>query len=228
MVKQPSISVNKMAEYITSRGARQRQILKDRKYPDEDFNIGMYHREATDAVVEYLLAGAVDQGPIIARIKQLKQLPADKVGTARRINSNIDALERFQGMLDDIDFKGAELTRGPHHAPKLVIHNVEISVRPEIVLTTEGPKGKVYVGAVKLHFSKQRPHTEESAGYVSAMLQEWCQSHMIADAEIVHPDCCFVIDVASGQVFKGVKATAKRMKDITAECENIAVLWDAI
>jgi hypothetical protein len=228
MVNPASISVNKLGEYIISRGARQRKILHDRKYPDPDFNIGMYHREATEAISTYLADGAIDATPLDRQIAILSQITTEKVGTARRINSNIDALERFSNMLDDVDLFGAGPMLGPHNPPKLTFFNVDISVRPEIILRAEGPKGKRYVGALKLHFSKTHPHTEESAGYVSAVLQEFCRVHIATDEEAVHPNYCMVIDVASGNVYPGVKATAQRLKDIEAECQNIAGLWRTI
>ena len=195
---------------------------------DPDFNVGMYHREASEAVASYLANGAIDATPINQRVQALAQLAPDKIGTARRVNANIDALERFSEMLDDIDLLGAEPTLAPHAPPKLTYHNVNISVRPEIILRGEGAKGKKFVGAIKLHFSKTHPHSKESAGYVSAVVQEFCSLHVAGEAETVHPGYCQVIDVASGNVFPGVKATAQRLKDIAAECQNIAGLWPTI
>lgn len=228
MLEQPRISVNKLAEYMGSKAARQRKIIHDRKYPDEDFNFGMYHREASEAVSRYLAGGAFDPTPLDRQIASLSQLTPEKVGTARRINANIDALERFSNMLDDIDFLGAEATLGEHAPEKLTYHNVEISVRPEIILRGIGPKGRRLVGAVKVHFSKSSPMNEDSAGYVSAIVQEFCRRHVADDDEVVFPAYCQVIDVASGRVFEGVKSIKRRMVDVAAECQNIAALWPTI
>lgn len=228
MVTEPNISVNKLAEYIVSKGARQRKILGDRKYPDPEFNIGMYHRESEEAVASYIGDGAVDPEPIKKRIAALDQLTPEKIGTARRINSNIDSLERFLEMLDDINLFGADPVLGEHAPQKLKYHNVSISVRPQIILRGTGPKGKKLVGAMKFHFSTSRPHSEESAGYVSAAVQEYCRQSIAGDDEIVHAPYCQVIDVASGTIFPGVKSITQRLKDIQAECQNIAALWPTI
>jgi hypothetical protein len=228
MVAQPRLSVNRLAEYIMSKGARQRSILKDRKYPDDEFNKGMYHRESSDAISQYIADGAVDPTPLFNKLKSLKQMTTSKVGTARRINSNIDALERFSEMLDKIDLLGATPVLGHNNPPHLKIHNVDVSVRPEIVLRGTAGKGRKCVGAIKLHFSKTWPMNEESAGYVSAIVQEFCGAHLLCGDEIINPTYCQVIDVGSGEVFAGVKATTKRMKDVTAECQNIAALWPSI
>ncbi|MEF3368053.1 hypothetical protein V3H18_16075 [Methylocystis sp. 9N] len=227
MVNNPSISINKLGEYIISRAARQRKILHDRKYPDPDFQIGTYHREAAEAVSQFISNGAIDTDPIDKALRLLEQQTPEKIGTARRINANIDALERFSAMLDDIDLEGAEPSLGSNSSPMLTYHNVAISVRPEIILKCT-KKNKKYIGAIKLHFSKSHPHDDESAGYVSAALNEFCKTHLSDGTEIVNPEFCKVIDVASGKVFKGVKSTKQRLADIAAECQNIAALWPTI
>ena len=222
----PSISVNKLGEYVVSRGNRQREILKDRKYP-QDYK-GMYHKEAAEAVTQCLASNLEDLSPL-ARVRRfLEQRTSDKVGTQRRINSNIDAIEGFDSLLDSIDFFGGVPVLGPHSAPKMVRHGVQISVRPEIILRGVAPKGKKpAIGAVKIHFSRTRPLNKESAGYVSTVVQEYCREHL-AKTENVYAPYCFVIDLGSLQIYPGVKSTIQRMKDVEAECRNIPALWDSI
>ena len=228
MTAHPSISVNKLAEYINSKGARQRKILTDRKHPDPEFSIGMYHKEASEAVASYIAGGCIDATSLNQRLAILSQLKPEKIGTARRINGNIDALERFSEMLDMINLMGADPELGAVSPPKLTFHNVQISVRPEIILRGVGPKGKSCVGGLKFHFSRTHPHDDDSAGYVSAVVQEWCRVHLAGENDLVHPAYCQVIDVASGKVFPRVKATTQRMKDVASECQNIAAIWPSI
>lgn len=226
-VNQPELSVNKLAEYIVSKGARQRRLLYSRKYPDPDFSMGMFHREASDAVKRYIADGCVDAIPVENQVSILKQLAPEKMGTIRRVNANIDALERFLDMLDDIHILG-EPSLAENSAEKITIHGVKISVRPEIIVRGPGPKGKKLVGAIKLHFTKTFPMTDESAGYVSAVVQEYLKSHYLAEDETLASEFCKVIDIGCGKVFPGVKATTARMKDVSAECQNISGLWPTI
>lgn len=226
-MNQPELSVNKLAEYIVSKGARQRRLLRDRKYPDPDFQMGMFHREASDAVKRYIAGGCIDAISVENQVATLKQLTPEKMGTIRRVNANIDALERFLDMLDDVRIVG-EPSLAENSAEKITIHGVKISVRPEIIVRGVGPKGKKMVGAIKLHFTKTFPMTDESAGYVSAIVQEYMKVHYLGDDETLASEYCQVVDIGCGKVFPGVKATAARMKDVSAECENIAGLWPTI
>ncbi|WP_152045468.1 hypothetical protein [Aureimonas psammosilenae] len=220
--------MNKLAEYIVSKGARQRTILHQRKYPDPDFNAGTFYREAGEAIGRYLADGAVDSSILDKQAAILKQKPADNIGTSRRLNANIDAIERFSNMLDDVDLCGAEPALGSNYAEKMTFGNVAISVRPELILRGTGAKGRKFVGGIKLHFSTQYAHGPESAGYVSAVVQEFCRLHIAQDEELVSPEYCAVYDVGSGTIFQGVKATKARLKDIQAECLNIAGIWSTL
>lgn len=109
-------------------------------------------------------------------------------------------------------------------AQKLVYHGVSISVRPEIILRGTY-KGKKLVGGVKLHFAKGFEMTDETAGYVSAAVNEYCQRFITIDGSVVNPAFCQVFDIGSGKVYPGVKATKSRLRDIEDTCRNIADIW---
>lgn len=228
MVNDPIISVNKLGEYIVSKGARQRALLRQRKFPNPDFKVGMFHREATEAIQMYLAGGGIDPRPIENALNSLDQKTPEKIGTIRRINSNIERLERFEEMLDDIDLKGADAEMGEISAEPMNICGVQISVRPEIILRGFAPKGQKLIGAIKLQLSASAKFDKDAAGYVSAAVQEYCRRFFVSNDEIVHAPYCQVVDVGNGIVHPGVKATAQRMKDIEAECQNIAALWQSI
>ena len=221
----PRISINKLCEFMTAKAARQRQILRDQKYPT-DFK-AIYYKEAGEAVSVSIASNLENLKPVENAIRLLGQRTPEKIGTQRRIAANLDALETFLMMLDDIDFKGATPHLGDQSPPKLTVHGVDISVRPEVWLSAPGKSGAPLIGALKVHF----PHTfalnDDSAGYVSTILQEWCKAHL-ADLGAVSGTLCPVIDVGSQKVYPGVKATTARMKDIDAICQNVAALWPTI
>lgn len=221
------ISVNKLAEYMVSKAARQRKLLRDRKYPDPDFQMGMYHKEASEAIAAYLVGDQINTQNIDTQIQVIKQQNPGKIGTQRRLNSNIEAMERFLDMLDDFDFDGHSPSLGAHAPSKLTYHNVAISVRPEIILRCD-KKGKKVVGAVKLHFAKGFQMDDDAAGYVSAAVNEFCIRHVAADDETVSSELCQVFDIGSGNIFAGVKSTKRRLQDIEDTCQNIAAIWPTV
>ena len=187
----------------------------------------MYYKESSEAIASCLAGNMEDLSGIHNAISILEQVTTQKIGTQRRINANVDALEAFEGMLDEIDFKGTTPSLGEQFPPKLICRSVEISVRPEIILRAPGKANAQLVGATKLYFIRTYPLTEETAGYISAVLQEWCRM-FLADDGVTSGPHCKVIDVGAKKVWPGVKATVQRMKDIEACCQNIADLWPRI
>jgi hypothetical protein len=81
--KTPRISVNKLAEFMEAKGGRQRQILKDQKYPT-DYK-GMYHKEAAEAIASCLSKNLEDLDIIDRAIALLEQAKPQKIGTQRRV-----------------------------------------------------------------------------------------------------------------------------------------------
>lgn len=78
---------------------------------------------------------------------------------------------------------------------------------------------------MKLHFAKRFEMTDETAGYVSAAVNEYCQRFITIDGSVVNPAFCQVFDIGSGKVYPGVKATKSRLRDIEDTCRNIADIW---
>jgi hypothetical protein len=224
VTNKPRISVNKLAEFINAKAARQRQILRDQKFPTE-FK-GMYYKEAAESIAVCIASNLENTSIIERTIALLEQQSPDKIGTQRRIQSNIDALESFEAMLDEIDLKGAEPSLGDHAPPKLTIQNVEVSVRPDIILKGVGKAKQPLIGAVKFHFPRTFP-LDDSAGYVSALLQEYAKTYLAGDGD-AHGPYCPVLDIGSRKLHAGAKSTLARMKDIQAACRNIIALWPTI
>ncbi|EIM73276.1 hypothetical protein A33O_15945 [Nitratireductor aquibiodomus RA22] len=220
----PRISLNKLCEFMTASIPRQRRIVRDQKFPPD--YLRTYYREAQEAVASCIASELDNVSAVERQIDILNQQAPDTVGTQRRIASNVDALETFLDMLDQINLQGAVPELGANDAPKLRVRNVDISVRPEIILRMENRNGPV-VGAMKVHFPKTNPLDERSAGYASAILQEWTRVYLPDDGSASGPLCC-VLDIGSQCFYEGVRATRQRMRDIEDACATIAALWPTI
>lgn len=220
----PRISINKLAEFMTANPTRQRRIVRDQKFPP-DFQV-VYYKEAQEAISSCLASGLEDLSAAERQIALLNQQAPQSVGAQRRIASNVDALEAFLDMVDDISLSGASARLGANDAPKLRVRNVDVSVRPEIILTADARKGPI-VGALKLHFPKTNQLDDRTSGYVSAALQEWAHANLAGEGT---PDgsLCMVVDIGSRRHFGGVRATRTRLKELEDACANIAAMWPTI
>jgi hypothetical protein len=205
---------------------RQRQILRDQKFP-QDFKV-TYYREAEEAVAACIARNFEDLSSLERALAILEQRRPERIGTARRIAKNADAIEIFAGMLDDINLRGGIPELGDQFPPRLSIQGVEVSVRPEVVLRGQARDGRSLLGAMKVHFPRTFPLNEDSAGIISAILQRYTRDVLARNGEEPYAPYCSVVDVGSRRFYEGVRATANRMREVEAECRNIAAIWESI
>ena len=163
--KSPRISVNKLGEYITSRATRQTKILRDQKFPPEYMTT--YYREAEESISQFIATELQDFGIIERKISILEQIPSDNVYNNRRLSGNIEAIECFMNVMDKVDLGGASPTLGPQTA-MLTVSNVNVSVRPEIILTKIEQKWPSPSGRHQASFSQVKP-TKQRGMFVHSL-----------------------------------------------------------
>lgn len=221
--KKPRLSANKLGEYLVAAPVRRRRILYDAKFPSDA--VVAYYQPALEAIAQFIAGGMTDISIIEGKIDALNSGNADTLWYQRRLTGNVDALETFISLLDEIDLMGATPSLGAHAASPIAYQGVEISVRPEIILQSSGSKPTV--GGIKVHFPKTNPLNDHAAGYVAAMTHEFCNQHH-ADKGAPNPKLCMVIDIASGTFFPGPSSTKTRLKEVAAACAEVASLWPTI
>jgi hypothetical protein len=75
----PRISINKLAEFMSAKPGRQRQILRDQKFPTDDK--GMYYKEASETISHVIASNLEDAVSLDRQIEILDQMTSEKVGT---------------------------------------------------------------------------------------------------------------------------------------------------
>lgn len=221
---EPRISSNKLGQYITSKPRRQHTILYEQKFPSD--YITAYYKDAQESISLFVAKGMEDASVLDKRIRLLEQKKPETVWQGRQIVSNIDAIEAFMNIADQVQLFDFTPEIGDFRAQKLNVNGVSVSIRPEIILSGK-KRGMPAVGGIKLHFIKSHPLDEESAGYVSAITQMYLGTHM-AERGKVDGRLCSVIDLSAGRVFAGVTSLKVRQKEIEAACEQIRHLWPTI
>jgi hypothetical protein len=223
--KPPRLSINKLGEYMTARAGRQNKILHDAKYP-QDYIVA-YYKDAAEAIAKCIVDGLEDLRPLDAAIRNLEQRIPKNTGEQRRFAGNIDAIETFISIMDRIDLKGVVPRLGSHQASTLRMNGVEISVRPEVTLHGEKRSGEKIVGGMKLHFPKSFPLNTEAAEYISTGVQLYANDHLFTEGAASHKHC-YVVDMASAQVYEGIQSIKQRTKDMGDTTLQIASIWPNI
>jgi hypothetical protein len=218
----PRISVNKLAEYLTAAPARRRAIVKEQKYPPTFRAI--WYDAACTAIVGFLCAEEPDEEKLVAEIERLNTKKPANESEEAKLRTNAEAIEAFLYGYDQLAVEDFKAKPGTNDAAKVIISEVEVSVRPDVMLSGT-VRGKTVGGAIKLYFSKETKLTDESAPYISALVHKF-----VLDKAKVEPSRrhCQVLDVFGKWVEEAPASTKTRMKDIEAACEEIRLLWGVV
>lgn len=219
----PRISVNSLAEYLTAGASRRLAIIRNQKRP-RTFVVAIY-KEAEEAIREYLTAGDTD----LQRIYRAQASLVSKMDRARsewdrqRLDLCHQALDAYALSIEAFDLPQARVTEVPEQPPTLVVKGVEVSLRPDasFVLTR---RGKEQRGFIKLYIRKQDPLTRIGGQYIGAAVYHWA-AEVVKVSPAPAPELCVTHDVFAGSVYSGPRAYSRRMSDIEAACEEIALRW---
>jgi hypothetical protein len=219
----PRISVNKLAEYLsTNKAARRTRILKEAKFPPT-FQTIRY--DPAREIVQRFLSGAIPNTQSLQTvIDTYSKLPASDDYEQRTQKSNVEALGYFLTLAPTLDFGDSEISLGAHAPPKITISDVAISVRPDLLLVTS-KKGANLRGAIKLNISKGAVHTKDSSEYAGTLVRHYLTGKHGAECDY---RLCYTLDVFGKKLTEAPKSVTNRMKDVESACAEIARQWESI
>lgn len=209
------VSLKGLADFMTSSAVRQRSILRQYKYPDEDEARAkiIYYREARDRIAAYHRSTHTVTW-LGEEASSLAGLAASNVGRTRtRLQHNARGLRAYA-----THFSGRHFEVLPDITQYLNYGDVTVTVRPDLHVR-ERSKEKL----VKLEFGVEDPPEQ--------LLHIIAQS-MFEAAEIgglcLSSACIICLDVPRGREIRGARAGSRMRNEIQAACANISSIWDTI
>ena len=218
------ISSNQFVEFETKKTEKGKlRILSQQKIPNP-FLTPWYQR-AKSCFRKSLKAGG-DLSPIFEGIEILQnRVPINK----RQLDDkdvSIQALHRYCEMklpkfISDKNFEIVKLDQ------KVVrIKGLDISPSPELVFKFIGSEGETTYGAIKVHISKRKPFSLQSAELSSTLLYNYLKDVLDENFK-VEPSCCFTIDIFGDRIVPAPPNINEYNQKVEKLCEEIVQLWDA-
>lgn len=215
------ISVNKLGEYIIAKPTRRLTIIKNQKR-DMPY-LKAYYAQAEEVLIQALM----DHQPkslIQEGINNIVYAPPKTSWEETRQAVCVEALDYASDFFSESDFSDLNnyiRKRGGNKQPKLIISNLQISVRPEILLYQED----TVVGAIKLIFSKNHTPDKEETEYIATILHQYIQREYTCECKYKN---CYVLDVFRGELVQAPRAYKNRMKEVEAACLEIVDTWERV
>lgn len=209
-----TITLKGLANFMTATPSRQRKILRDFKYPEEEgYAQALYYREARD-LIKAAHKHEDRASWLLHQANQLRNLAGATGGQSGiRLTHNARGIEQYARhfaarkfeILKDVDLS-------------ITVEGVWVKINPDLHVFEDG-KQKF----VKLEFSVKQPEAQ--------IVRIICQGMFEGARENGHqlPESCILyLDVPRGALHKGARAGARMKSEIKAACQNIGSLWERI
>ncbi|WP_298239426.1 hypothetical protein [uncultured Algibacter sp.] len=217
------ISINQLADFSKASEAKKRSIIRQQKTPNK-FMVAWY--QLPKARIKKAISNNCDLEPILAGIEELKLRKPNKRRQVLDREVSLEALRRF------VNIKLPNLLKEiPHEIIKKVasksifINGVEVIISPDVIYKLS-INGKIYLGAVKVHISKNNIFDNRQSRYISSLIYKYLNEVVISDDEEVLKELCLSIDVFGEKVIPAPKNLPKTLSDIDVLCEEVKSIWN--
>ncbi|WP_010231467.1 hypothetical protein [Gillisia marina] len=216
------ISINPFVDFELSSEAKKLRIIKDQKNPSP-LRVGWY--QTPRASIKKSLKQNGDSQPLLDGIDRLKNKITSKPQQLQNKMVSIEALDHFISIKLPTILKNHQYEVIKEKEIKsVIIDNVEIVVSPDVIFKIV-LNGETYIGAIKLHLSKNNVFDLKQSLTVSTLIHQYCISLSNKYELKVLPDLCFSVDVFGERIVSApinAKPYLLRIKNI---CKEVKKYW---
>lgn len=218
------ISINQLADFSKATDAKKRRIIRQQKEPNK-FMVAYY--QLAKARMKKTIERHGDLEPILNGIDDLLLRKPIKTRQLNDKTVSLEAMRRFINLkLPDL------LCDVPHEVIKkpkfksIFLNGVEIIISPDVIIRVE-LDGKKYLGAVKIHISKNNVFDNLQSRYISTLLYKYLKEVIANDDEEVLDSLCLSIDVFGDSIISVPKNISHTVNDIEMICDEVKTVWNA-
>lgn len=210
------VSLTGLADFMTASAVRQRTIVKQYKYPDDDEARAkvLYYREARDRIAMYHRSPRAPAW-LHAQATELQQLArrSPKGRSRVRLEHNARGVTAYAE-----HFSSKKYSVQRNLRLELRYGDVRVSVVPDLYVI-DGPKPKL----IKLEFGVEPPTADEVRIISQGLFEAAVAAHLdVGSAQVLY------VDVPRGIEHKGARAGARMQRNIEASCHNFSAIWDTV
>ncbi len=226
-VKNPTVSVRYLADYMAASEQAKRTIIRGCKY--QPIARIVQHDEAKTEVARYLRHGHLlgHPGTMADKAEELRNRIADSDFDRLTFDWNADYLDRFIGVSADLELPSADVQRA-QKLPPLMLHGVKVNIETAVKLHRVTKTNKIKVGAVMLRYAKGKALADAVGEWQSAFLFGYLAKHGPDAAEAPDYPLCLTLDAYRAELIAAPTDSIERFNNMSAACASIAERWPNI
>lgn len=224
MSKNAKISINPFADYSKASDAKKKSIIKQQKNPSK-FHIAWY--QLPKARIKKSISKNGDLIPVNDGIAELKARNPVKKRQVLDRTVSIEALRRYTAMILPklLYTQKLEIIKSVS-TKSIIIDGVQILVSPDVIYRTT-INGQSYLGAVKIHISKNNVFEMQQSRYISTLIFEYLKETVANEDDIVLKELCLSIDIFGQSIVPTPNNSLRLLKEVKEICSEIKYQWNA-
>jgi hypothetical protein len=225
-VKQPQISIPRLADYMAASEQGQRSIAQSCKY--RSIARVTQHNEAKAVVSNHILNGATGAGGLKERAEQIRNKIADDDFEEDLNEHNADYIDQFAKVVETVEIPaGAERLAAPKFTP-LMLGGMKVSFVPQLVLRRLTKTNKIKSGALMLRYAKNKILVADVANFQSAAIYGYWRTLNAAKDGEAERALCITLDAYTGKCHTAPTNAIYLFNEMKAACATLAERWPAI
>ncbi|MDA8326168.1 MAG: hypothetical protein M0033_08105, partial [Nitrospiraceae bacterium] len=162
---------------------------------------------------------------IVRAVDQITNRPCGTEWEESNKQLNTELLNGLLDLPDLLDIETYEVAPIADISQIMCIANVDVSVRPEILLKVTNKKAES-IGALKFYLPKSYPLNQAAAEYVATIIHNFMEKNY--QENTIDYRHCFVFDVPTGELYQAPRSFRRRRQEVLEACMEIADRWDRI
>jgi hypothetical protein len=224
-VKQPQISIPRLADYMAASEQAKRTIAQSCKY--RAIARVVQHDEAKAAISSHMLDGSKGAAGLKERAATIRNKLADDDFEADLNDHNADYIEQFCEVMAAMKLPAAQLLPVGRFSP-LMLSGVKVTFVAQLLLRRTTKTNKVKSGALMLRYAKGKALPAKVADFQSSAIFGYMQTLEAAQMAEAERELCITLDAYTGTCHEAPGKAVYLFKEMKAACETLAERWPAI
>lgn len=225
VVRDPSIPVQYLADYMAASNQVRRSIVQKCRY--QTLSRVLQHQIARRTISEHLLGGNPLPGSLPAQAQTIRERLADTDFEISVNQHNGDFVEAFANNCAGFDISGFQLM-SPVSFNNPVYNGTVVRFAPSLLTHRTTKANTQKIGAVMYRYSKGKPVAKEIAEWQAAFMYGFLAENPFIEEAKPEASLCIVWCAVSGIQFTTPAKPIYKFNEMKAVCSDIAERWENV
>ncbi|CAK7257696.1 MULTISPECIES: hypothetical protein [unclassified Shinella] len=222
VVKDPTIPVQYLADYMSASTQARRTIVQKSKY--KSLARTFQHQIARRTISDHLLEGNPLPGDLSSKADDVRHMLADEDFQEQLYGYNADFIEAFSAVSTMFDLSGFDLM-APQNIGSPEYNGTKVKFTPSLLTYRKTKVNTQKVGAIMYRYAKGSPLSVDVGQWQSAFMFGYLAEAPFIEESKPEQKLCMVLCAVAGATITAPTNSIYRFNEMKAACSDIAEKW---